>query len=87
MMTRYRNILAVLALAVPLSANAFAAPDDKAQQTGRNCEVHKPATDDCHVHDERTYQHMLLEDRKKMSQHAQREMREHMRREQQERRN
>lgn len=85
-MTRCKITLAILALVVPFSATAIAASDEKAQQPGKNCEVHKPPMDDCHVHDVRTYQHMRLEDRDKMSPHAQHEMREHMRKAQQEKR-
>lgn len=89
-MTRSKNALAALAalaFIVSPSAAAFAASDGKAQRSEKNCEVHKPVADDCHVHDERTFQHMRLQDRDRMSPHAQREMREFIRKEQEERRN
>lgn len=88
-MTRNKHILAglaALALVVPLSATALAASDDKAMQPPEDCKVHKPVTADCHVHDTNTYQHMRMQNRDNMSPHAQREMREHMRKEQREQR-
>lgn len=78
--------LAALAIVGPLSATVFAASDDKVLQPPEDCKVHEPVTANCHVHDERTYQHMRMQDRDKMSPHAQHEMREHMRKAQQEKR-
>lgn len=81
-MTRIKQILAgltMLALVTPASSTALAVSDHKAMQPPEDCKVHEPVTADCHVHDKRTYQHMRMQDRDGMSSHAQREMRDHQR--------
>tara|TARA_R110002167_G_scaffold244781_1_gene450227 strand:- start:526 stop:795 length:270 start_codon:yes stop_codon:yes gene_type:complete len=79
--------LAVLALALPISATAFAASDSQEKLPEKACEVHKPVTGDCHVHDTNTYQHMRMQDRGNMGPHGRREMSEARRKEEQKIRN
>lgn len=81
-MTRTRRTLAklaMLALALPISATALAASDGKERQPEMACEVHKPATEDCHVHDTNTYRHMRMQERSKMGPHGRHEMMEQQR--------
>lgn len=89
-MTRTKRTLAnlvVLAFALPISATALAASDSQKMEPERACEVHKPVTGDCHVHDSNTYQHLLMQDRSNMGPHARREMKEMQRIEEQKIRN
>lgn len=79
--------LVVLALALPISAMALAASDSQKKEPERACEVHKPVTGDCHVHDSNTYQHLLMQDRSNMGPHGRREMSEKRRKEEQKIRN
>lgn len=78
----YKSLLvyvatAMLGVATTTTANssAHSRPDEQ-QNRASTCAKHERPTTDCHVHDVETYQHLRMQDREKLGEHAKQEMKQ-----------